>query len=69
MVEKTVDDLKRLREELVRIRRQQAYGALHAPSEFPHDLRRLVEVHQAIAALDAVIEKEIPSPDPEAISR
>src|SRR5215203_1639813 len=56
MAEKTADGLKRLRAELVGIRRQEAYRVAHrAGGTHSEHIERLVQVHQAIDALDAVI--------------
>ncbi|QRM32759.1 hypothetical protein [Microvirga sp. VF16] len=61
MAGKTVEDLKKLRAELVERRRQEAYwvGGPH------HDdrIQKLVQVHTAIEALDAVIAEGEDEPD------
>lgn len=53
MAEKTIEDLKKLRAELIERRRQEAYWV--AGPHHNERIEKLIQVHTAIAALDAVI--------------
>jgi len=66
MAGKTVDDLKELRASLVQLRRKEAYLLSDDPSR---GIEKLVQVHLAIEAMDAVIEGEGEAPelDPQAV--
>ena len=55
MASKTVDDLKELRASLTQLRRKEAYLLSDDPST---GIEKLVQVHLAIEAMDAVIEGE-----------
>jgi hypothetical protein len=61
MAARKVEDLRALRNELVERRRQEAYGVSGAQH---HDrIEKLVQVHLAIEALDAVIEEGKDAPE------
>jgi hypothetical protein len=62
MASKTVGDLRQLRAKLIERRRQEAYwvGSEH----HGEGLGKLVQVHQAIEALDAVIAEGKDAPPP-----
>jgi hypothetical protein len=66
MAGKTVDDLKELRASLVQLRRKETYLLSDDPST---GIEKLVQVHLAIEAMDAVIEGEGEAPelDPKAV--
>ena len=67
MASKTVDDLKELRASLTQLRRKEAYLLSDDPST---GIEKLVQVHLAIEAMEAVIEGEGEAPaelDPRAV--
>ncbi len=55
MATKTISDLKKLREELVDRRRQEAYGIVG--SDHDKGIEKVAFLHLAIRAVDAVIEE------------
>jgi hypothetical protein len=65
MTEKSIEGLKALRAELVEIRREEAYRvAYRVGGTHSEHIERLVQVHQAINALDAVMEQDLPRSEP-----
>jgi hypothetical protein len=55
MATKTISDLKKLREELVDRRRQEAYGIVG--SDHDKGIEKVAFLHLAIQAVDSVIEE------------